>query len=166
MYVKWNLSNIHTADLKAGFHLRHTAQPRTHLPLMLFVSTYMYKVPICEFGCTTIFVHECHTKLPPLEHLPMMMCSSLSHNITKSPWFRLPQLINSYLSESVQYYLNCKSETHCTPNKFQSCIIIAVQVEFQVDLVDTKLWEVGKWHLIIKLGFEDLQYVLTWCTHR
>ena len=40
-----------------------TAQSRPNLiPLMLFESTYMYKVPICEFGCTTInFVHKCHT---------------------------------------------------------------------------------------------------------
>jgi hypothetical protein len=35
-----------------------TAQPRTYLKPMLFQSTYMYKVPIREFGCTTIFVHN------------------------------------------------------------------------------------------------------------
>ena len=90
-----------------------TTQSRPNLiPLMLFESTYMYKVPICEFGCTTInFVHKC------------------------------TQLV--------------------------SVIIIAVQVEFQVDLVDTKLWELSRKVIFDhQTGLRGLQYICAHMMHR
>lgn len=137
--------------------------------MVLFESTYMYKVlsPLrskrffslstrCWLANLGAPQSLCTNATRP-PHLPMM-CSSLSH-VTKSSWFRLPQFIPQWVPQLQ------KLDTCALHTQLVSVIVIAVQVEFQVDLVDTKLWKSRRVTFDHQTGLQGLQYVLTRCTN-